>query len=294
MVISSVTAARHKAAVVHKTRRTFTRYRLPALAAAVLTTAVVGVSVAAPGAVSEVPDERLVAGALARQADPLVMAERFEDREQRVSRAARRVTIEDVPEPVGHRFATAPLKLRLAPRESARSAGVVEERSKLFVTGERRNGYAEVVMDRKTFWVSAEYLARTKPAPVETVGEAGGTSAVPVAGECTAAPPSGVVAGVMAVYEAVCARFPMITTYGGWRADGEHSDGRAVDIMVSGDLGWQVANYLLANAGSFGLYDIIHSQRIWTAERSSEGWRPMEDRGSVTANHYDHVHVKVY
>ncbi|MDQ1640746.1 MAG: hypothetical protein QOJ90_97, partial [Actinomycetota bacterium] len=28
--------------------------------------------------------------------------------------------------------------------------------------------------------------------------------------------------------------------------------------------------------------------------RSSEGWRPMADRGSTTANHYDHVHVSVY
>jgi hypothetical protein len=25
--------------------------------------------------------------------------------------------------------------------------------------------------------------------------------------------------------------------------------------------------------------------------RASEGWRYMEDRGSTTANHYDHVHV---
>jgi hypothetical protein len=98
----------------------------------------------------------------------------------------------------------------------------------------------------------------------------------------------------MAVFEAVCSRFPSITTYGGYRADGEHSDGRAIDIMVSGETGWQVAEYLRANAGTFGLYDIIYSQKIWTSERSSEGWRYMEDRGSTTANHYDHVHVKVF
>ncbi|MEP7157788.1 MAG: SH3 domain-containing protein, partial [Chloroflexota bacterium] len=36
------------------------------------------------------------------------------------------------------------------------------------------------------------------------------------------------------------------------------------------------------------------SQRIWSVQRSSEGWRPMADRGSTTANHYDHVHVSVY
>ncbi|MGH8775923.1 MAG: hypothetical protein ACRDWI_12375 [Jiangellaceae bacterium] len=39
---------------------------------------------------------------------------------------------------------------------------------------------------------------------------------------------------------------------------------------------------------------MIWAQRIWTAERSSDGWRWMEDRGSDTANHYDHVHVTVY
>jgi len=27
---------------------------------------------------------------------------------------------------------------------------------------------------------------------------------------------------------------------------------------------------------------------------AEEGWRLMPDRGSTTANHYDHVHVSVY
>jgi hypothetical protein len=39
---------------------------------------------------------------------------------------------------------------------------------------------------------------------------------------------------------------------------------------------------------------VIWSQQIWTVDRGSEGWRYMEDRGSTTANHYDHVHVTVY
>ena len=64
--------------------------------------------------------------------------------------------------------------------------------------------------------------------------------------------------------------------------------------MVSVPLGWQVADYLRANAGELGLYDIIYSQKIWTAQRSAEGWRYMADRGSITANHYDHVHVKAF
>ena len=31
----------------------------------------------------------------------------------------------------------------------------------------------------------------------------------------------------------------------------------------------------------------------WVSEQVSEGWRLMPDRGSTTANHYDHVHIHV-
>jgi hypothetical protein len=287
-----VTAARHKAAAERKPgRRMVSRVLVPSLAAAVVTSTVVGVSVATSN-VSAVSEEPAFSAHLIEAADPLDSADRFADREQRVSRAAPRTRLVALPEPVGHRFATAPLKLRLEPTEKAKDAGVVDELSKLFITGERKNGYAQILLEDKVFWVSSEYLAKKKPQPEETAA-AGGTEALPV-GNCTAAPPSGVTASAMAVYEAVCARFPQVTTYGGWRGDGEHSDGRAIDIMVSGQLGWDIANYLLANAGTFGLYDIIYAQRIWTDQRSSEGFRYMEDRGSTTANHYDHVHVKVY
>lgn len=266
---------------------------MPSLAAAVVTSTVVGVSVATSPDVTAVSDEPAFSARLIENADPLDTADQFADRAQRVSRAAPRTSIEALPEPVGHRFATAPLKLRLEPSLKAKDAGVVDELTKLFITGERKDGFTEVLLEDKVFWVSSEYLAKKKPEPEEASAAGGGTDALAV-GTCTAAPPSGVTANAMAVYEAVCARFPQVTTYGGYRGDGEHSDGRAIDIMISGETGWDIANYLLANAGTFGLYDIIYSQRIWTDQRSSEGWRYMEDRGSTTANHYDHVHVKVY
>ena len=41
------------------------------------------------------------------------------------------------------------------------------------------------------------------------------------------------------------------------------------------------------------LFDIIWNHSIWTIQRSGEGFRPMEDRGSPTANHEDHVHIMV-
>jgi hypothetical protein len=74
------------------------------------------------------------------------------------------------------------------------------------------------------------------------------------------------------VHQAVCANFPSITTYGVWRAGAtDHSSGRAVDIMVSGALGWDIANFVRANAGALGVSYVIYAQHIWSVERSGEG-----------------------
>ena len=78
------------------------------------------------------------------------------------------------------------------------------------------------------------------------------------------------------------------------RGGGDHGVGRAVDIMVSGSLGWQVAEFVRAHYAELGVSYVIYSQRIWSLERGGEGWRAMSDRGSTTANHYDHVHVSVF
>jgi hypothetical protein len=101
-------------------------------------------------------------------------------------------------------------------------------------------------------------------------------------------------ANVIAVHEAVCAAFPEITTYGTYRSDGEHSQGLAIDIMVSGEAGWEVAEFVRAHYQELGVNYVMYAQRIWSVDRASEGWRYVEDRGSATANHYDHVHVTTY
>jgi hypothetical protein len=97
------------------------------------------------------------------------------------------------------------------------------------------------------------------------------------------------------LYRSVCHAFPQITSYGGWDAHGEHASGKALDIMTSDvTLGNQIAAFLQAHAAELHIYDILWRQHIWTPERASEGWRLFADRGSATANHYDHVHVSVY
>lgn len=99
------------------------------------------------------------------------------------------------------------------------------------------------------------------------------------------------------IYRSVCALFPGVNSYGGWRAGGLpfHRNGRAVDIMVTpgaeSALGWRIAKYLIAHARDFNIDHIIFEQKIWTP--STPRWRGMSDRGGTTANHYDHVHVAI-
>ena len=94
------------------------------------------------------------------------------------------------------------------------------------------------------------------------------------------------------VYSAVRTQFPDMTNIGGYRAGdpGDHGSGNAVDIMVTGSRGDQIASWLQANAGSLNIKYVIWQQRIWMPGGS---WKPMEDRGDPTQNHFDHVHVSV-
>lgn len=179
-------------------------------------------------------------------------------------------------------WTTAELNLWTRPDDKAQQVGTIEEGEKVLVTGRSLGEREEIVVEGAARWVSAGYLSEEEP--------------LALGGACTngTSVPSGVNTGVKLVHEAVCADFPEISTYGTFRSDGEHSEGRAVDIMVSGERGWEIANFLRENYAALEIEYIIYAQRIWSVERSGEGWRGMSDRGSTTANHYDHVHVTVY
>ena len=186
-------------------------------------------------------------------------------------------------------WTTAPLNLWTEPGEKAKKVGTVAAERKVLVTGRELYGRDEVVIDGKARWVTQGYLQEEKP---ET-----GPATASASASCTngSSVPAGVSPNIAAVHRAVCAQFPSITSYGTFRSGGgDHGRGLAVDIMVSGELGWQVAEFVRANAGQLGVSYAIYSQRIWSVERGGEGWRPMSDRGSATANHYDHVHVSTF
>ncbi|WP_219471526.1 coiled-coil domain-containing protein [Nonomuraea rhizosphaerae] len=81
---------------------------------------------------------------------------------------------------------------------------------------------------------------------------------------------------------------------------GEHPLGRACDFMMStggampsalnNALGDRVADWALANKDKLGVKYVIWKQRI----NLGSGWRAMSNRGSITENHFDHVHISMY
>jgi hypothetical protein len=232
---------------------------------------------------------------------------RAESRTQRLSRTAKRVTLE--PEATDAKFATAPLNVWTEPREQGKKVGVIKWGSQVGITGQVVGRWSEVLLEQGkkdvVRWVNNDYLANRKPKPKpepepEAAAEGGsagaGTTAALSTGACShgSGPEAGLTPDAVEVYRAVCNAFSGVSSYGGYSPRGEHYDGRAIDIMVSGSYGQQIADWLRANAGALQIRDVIYAQRIWTPDRAAEGWRFMEDRGSPTANHYDHVHVAVY
>jgi hypothetical protein len=173
------------------------------------------------------------------------------------------------------------------PGDKAKLLGVVEAGKKVVVTGREMWGRTEIVLKGESRWVTDGYLSDDKP-----IGVGAGLSMDPCPDGSVE---SGLTDNAVYVYRSVCNAFPEITSYGGWSSHGEHSSGRAIDIMTSDvGLGTAIAEFLRAHASELHLFDVIWRQHIWTPVRAGEGWRSMPSRGSATANHYDHVHVSVY
>ncbi|WP_308251944.1 hypothetical protein [Pseudonocardia sp. KRD291] len=84
-------------------------------------------------------------------------------------------------------------------------------------------------------------------------------------------------------------RFDISTVYGvaGRSNASDHPKGRALDFMADRSSGDALADYATQNLQRLGISYVIYRQRI----NFGEGWETMEDRGGVTANHMDHVHM---
>ncbi len=148
------------------------------------------------------------------------------------------------------------------------------------VTGKTRGGWTQIMHNGAPRWVATDGVTKEEPL---------GTAPCPLG--------SGVERGLqpdtVKVYRAVCAKFPQITRYGGIAGRGEHATGHSLDIMVSSDLGNDIAAFLQENRAELGIEYLIWRQRIWRPATSG-AWRGMSSRGGATANHMDHVHVTTY
>lgn len=90
-----------------------------------------------------------------------------------------------------------------------------------------------------------------------------------------------------------------ITDIGGYRAGDpqDHGQGLALDVMVpeGSKLGDDVAQFAIDNKEAAGITYIIWKQRFYMGVDNKYGaantWNKMEDRGSKTENHFDHVHI---
>lgn len=91
--------------------------------------------------------------------------------------------------------------------------------------------------------------------------------------------------------------FREITTIGGFRQDPLrwHPDGLAIDVMIPNHdtpegiaLGNQIAGYALANAERWGVLHVIWRQGFYPGV-GAPSW--MANYGSLTANHFDHIHI---
>lgn len=203
------------------------------------------------------------------------------------------------PHDVSPRWATAALTVRSGPGEHSRKLDVLGVGDKVQVTGLVRGAWAQIARGDTLAWVHKSYLARSKPAAAKGT-RLTSVSAAPTGVSLAPCPDGssvegGMTANAVKVYRAVCAAFPQVSSWGGRSGSGgDHGTGHALDIMCTGSLGDAISAWVRAHASQLGVSYVIWSQHIWSVERASEGWRAMPDRGSTTANHYDHVHVSVF
>jgi len=82
----------------------------------------------------------------------------------------------------------------------------------------------------------------------------------------------------------------------------DHCNGKATDMMCSDGggvptmSGREIAEWVMDNRNDLKLKYVIWGQRIWNPDAGDKPkpwtqWRSMDDRGSFTQNHWDHVHV---
>jgi hypothetical protein len=201
-----------------------------------------------------------------------------------VSRSAERPPLPNVADVEakieGLRYATTDIEVHADAKSSSPVLASVGYGESVDVTGETDGKWAQIMHNDVPRWVEASKISAEEPLGTAPCASGSGVE-------------KGLQPDTVKVHRAICAKFPSIVRYGGIAGRGEHATGHSLDIMISSDLGNEVAAYLQANRAELGVEYLIWRQRIWRPATSGS-WRGMSDRGGATANHMDHVHVTVY
>lgn len=261
-------ASRHKLSRSAGWRRNISRVALPA-------TGFVALSVAATAVVIADPVQHLEA------AEPQLAAAALPEEIVSVSRSAERPALEELqPEVTGSMWVVADTDVLADAAGGSAVLASVSAGEKVGVTDTTEGDWTQIVHNDLPRWVATSALSAKEPLGTEPCAIGSGVE-------------RGLRPDTIKVYRAVCAKFPQVVRYGGVAGRGEHATGHALDIMVRGPLGDEIAAFLQANRAELGIEYLIWKQRIWRPA-TSPSWRGMSNRGSATANHMDHVHVTTY
>ena len=170
----------------------------------------------------------------------------------------------------------------------------------LVITGVTKKDRSQIIYNGTLRWAYTAYLSKTKPSADAGAGSSDGGSLGSDSLDRTNA-------YAKTIVRTIRAEFPQIKTMYGWRVSSayssDHPSGRAIDIMIPSyktstgkKLGDTIALYLQKNHKKLHIHYLIWRQRSWNVERdtATTAWKKMENRGSDTQNHMDHVHVSVY
>ena len=150
------------------------------------------------------------------------------------------------------------------------------------------NGFRYVSDRGKGRWAKNKYLSETKPKSTRASSSSGSRSGGGISGApCPAgSSASSASSDAIRVHCALRHRYPQFTRLPRSPVfERLPRTGSCSDCMIfNTTVGWNAARWLRANAKSLGVMEVIDRQQIWTVQRSPDGWRPMSDRGSPTAN----------
>ena len=140
-------------------------------------------------------------------------------------------------------------------------------------------------VDNTDYGAMAAEMKKNRPPPYQGLGDSAGGGGGGGLGNSAGQPnASGIMPQSQALYDTISQYHD--GDIGGYRVDsyGEHANG-ALDVMTSDPA---VMERVRADAFAAGSPYVLMNQTQFNADGTSS---PMEDRGSPTQNHYDHVHT---